>query len=95
MHRSSPRRSGAGWREPARGHVAVIAAARGAVRAARGHLVGRVAVPHDQLAVLRGGHQVAGVCAPVHCVDLCKVEIALFQAGLTGEWGYVWLTFDK
>ena len=75
--------------------VALQLELRGAVRAARAHLVGRVAVPHDQLAVLRRGHQVAGVCAPVHCVDLRKVEIAILQAGLTGEWGYVWLTFDK
>ena len=75
--------------------VALQLELRGAVSAARAHLVGRVAVPHDQLAVLRRGHQVAGVCAPVHCVDLRKVEIAILQAGLTGEWGYVCLTFDK
>ena len=36
------------------------------------HLVGRVRVPHDQLAVLGGRHQVSGVSAPVHCVHLDK-----------------------
>lgn len=37
------------------------------------HLVRGVAVPHDQLAVLRRRHQVARVAAPVHRVDLGQV----------------------
>lgn len=37
------------------------------------HLVGGVRVPHDQFAVLRGGHQIARVAAPVHRVDLGQV----------------------
>lgn len=40
----------------------------------RVHLVRRVTVPHDQLAVLAGGHQVPGVAAPVHRVDLGEVS---------------------
>ena len=36
-------------------------------------LVGRVAVPHDQLPVLAGRHQVPGVRGPVHGVDLGQV----------------------
>lgn len=40
----------------------------------RVHLVRRVAVPHDQLAVLAGGHEVPRVAAPVHRVDLGEVS---------------------
>ena len=36
------------------------------------HFVGRVRVPHDQLAVLGGRYQVSRVCAPVHRVHLDK-----------------------
>lgn len=36
-------------------------------------LVGGVAVPDDELAVLRGGDEVGVVAAPVHCVDLAEV----------------------
>lgn len=37
------------------------------------HLVGAVAVPHNQLAVLAGRHQVPRVRGPVHGVDLGQV----------------------
>ena len=37
------------------------------------HLVGAVAVPHDQLPVLRGRDQVPAVRGPVHGVDLGQV----------------------
>ena len=37
------------------------------------HLVGRVGVPHDQLAVLAGGHEVPAVRGPVHGVYLGQV----------------------
>ena len=34
------------------------------------HFVGGVGVPDDEFSVLRGGHEVARVCAPVHRIHL-------------------------
>ena len=42
-------------------------------RKSKPSLVGRIAVPHNELAVLRGGHEVARVGAPVHRVHLGEV----------------------
>lgn len=60
---SAARHIAAGRRIGARHHP------RGAQRN-RMDLVRRVRIPDDQLAVLRGGHQIPGVAAPVHGVDL-------------------------
>ena len=38
------------------------------------HLVGGVAVPHNQLAVLAGGDQVPGVSPPVHRIHLTQIS---------------------
>lgn len=39
------------------------------------NLVRRVGVPDNQLAVLRGGHEVPAVCRPVHGVDLGEMPL--------------------
>ena len=48
----------------------------------RSYLVGGVAVPDYQLAVLGGGHQVPGVRSPVHGVHLRQSEVSFVLLGL-------------
>ena len=47
------------------------------------HFVGGVGVPDDEFSVLRGGHEVARVCAPVHRIHLqpevCRQLFVLFE----------------